>query len=186
MNENISNSEADHAIKKMLIISGICFLFLITELVGGIIANSLAIISDAAHLFSDLSGFMISIIALWIGKKRANSKYTFGYYRAEVIGALISVITIWILTYMLVLEAVDRLINPTVINAKVMLLTAIIGLICNLAMVKVLHSGPHTGHGHGHHGCSHSHGGTDRKVSTGSGGDMIELEDKKEYIFIKC
>jgi zinc transporter 2 len=192
------SNNTDTAIRKMLIISGICIIFLITELIGGILANSLAIISDAAHLFSDLSGFMISIAALWIGKKKANSKYTFGYYRAEVIGALISVITIWILTYMLVEEAVERIVHPIPINAPVMLLTAIIGLVCNLAMMKVLHSsphGPHAGcsHGHGghsHHGHehdhSHNHLPSERKGLVAENGDqsvILELEDRKDYGF---
>jgi zinc transporter 2 len=163
----------DNAIRKMLIISAICLFFLLTELVGGIIANSLAIISDAAHLFSDLSGFMISIVALYIGKKKANGKYTFGYYRAEVIGALISVVMIWIMTYMLVMEAIERIIHPTSINAPVMLLTAVIGLICNLAMVKVLHSGDH-----GHSGCSHGHNHVhDHMLNESSNDIVLELKE---------
>jgi zinc transporter 2 len=142
-------SNEDEAIKKMIRISLICIGFLLAELVGGIVANSLAILTDAAHLLSDLSGFIISIIAIWIGKKPANSKYTFGYYRAEVIGALISVVTIWILTGVLLKEAYDRLVNPSEINAPIMLLVSIIGLICNFMMLKVLHSSEGT--------CHHSH-----------------------------
>ena len=140
-------------LRKMFYTVGICIVFIICEIVGGIIANSLAILSDAAHLFSDLSGFIISIIAMIIGKRKANSSYTFGYYRAEVIGALISVITIWILTVILIQEAYERFIRPTPIDSKVMLITAIIGLICNLSMMSVLHS---SGHSHGA-GCSHGH-----------------------------
>jgi zinc transporter 2 len=142
-----SNSKSDLALRKLIIISLICSLFLITEIIGGILANSLAIISDAAHLLSDLSGFFISIIAIWIGKKKANNIYTFGYYRAEVIGALISVITIWLLTAALLKEAFERIIKPSEIYSPAMILTAIIGLICNLAMMKVLHSKD----GHCHH-----------------------------------
>jgi cation diffusion facilitator family transporter len=146
------SKKSDETIKKMLKISIICLCFLIAELIGGVIANSLAILSDAAHLSSDLSGFVISLFSLYIGKKKANNKFTFGYHRAEVIGALVSVVTIWILTGILIKEAVDRLINPSEINAVVMLLTSIFGLICNLAMFKVLHST----HNH-HHGCNHDH-----------------------------
>jgi zinc transporter 2 len=180
----MSDSNTDNAIRKMLIISGICTIFLFTELIGGVIANSLAIISDAAHLFSDLSGFMISIIALWIGKKKANQKYTFGFYRAEVIGALVSVVTIWIMTYMLVEEAVERLIHPIAINAPVMLLTALIGLVCNLAMIKVLHSSPNGQHGHG--GCSHGHHHENTSERNGliiNDNTILELEEKKNYGF---
>jgi zinc transporter 2 len=152
MNKNeLENSNI--ALKKIIKVSIICVFFLTSEMIGGIIANSLAIISDAAHLFSDLLGFVISILALSIGKKRANDQYTFGYYRAEVIGALISVITIWFLTILLIQEAINRLINPTEINAPVMFLTAVIGLVFNLAMIKVLHS--EHGHSHGIGSCNH-------------------------------
>jgi zinc transporter 2 len=152
-------TDQDEALRKMIIISIICTLFLISELIGGVIANSLAILTDAAHLCSDLSGFIISIIAIYIGKKKPNKTYTFGYYRAEVLGALISVITIWILTGLLLKEAYDRLITPSEIKAGVMLLIAVLGLICNLAMMKVLHSGHEHGGGcsHGHAGHSHNH-----------------------------
>jgi len=53
--------------KILLIVSAVCFLFMVIELVGGILANSLAIMTDAAHLFSDISGFFISIFSIWIG-----------------------------------------------------------------------------------------------------------------------
>ena len=160
MNKNeLDNSNI--ALKKIIRVSIICVFFLTSEMIGGIIANSLAIMSDAAHLFSDLLGFVISIIALWIGKKKANDKYTFGYNRAEVIGALISVITIWFLTILLIQEAVNRLIYPTEINAPVMFFTAVIGLLFNLAMIKVLHS--EHGHSHGISPCNHNKTSNDKQ-----------------------
>jgi cation diffusion facilitator family transporter len=149
-NEEQYDASQDLAIKKMLKITAICTGFLVAELVGGIISNSMAIISDAAHLLSDLSGFVISILALYVARKKPNKIYTFGYYRAEVIGALVSVITIWFLTGLLLKEAVERLLNPPPIQAGVMLITSIIGLICNLAMLKVLHSGGSCHHSHDH------------------------------------
>ena len=124
----------------MVIVSLICILFMMAEIIGGLLANSLAIITDAAHLFSDLSGFLISIFAIMIGQKPANKIFTFGYHRAEVLGALTSVITIWILTCFLLKEAIDRIANPTPIDAKIMLITSIFGLFCNLVMMEVLHS----------------------------------------------
>ena len=145
MNKNEDNEECKHesikkiekakqnkenlALKKMVIVSLICILFMMAEIIGGLLANSLAIISDAAHLFSDLSGFLISIFAIMIGQKPANKIFTFGYHRAEVLGALTSVITIWILTCFLLKEAIDRIANPTPIDAKIMLITSIFGLL---------------------------------------------------------
>lgn len=142
---------SDEAMRKMIKISMVCVGFMIIEIIGGLLAGSIAIISDAAHLFSDMSGFLISILAIWIGKRGSNSKYTFGYNRAEVIGAMISVITIWILTAILIYEALERIRNPTEIDAKTMFITAVIGLACNLSMMNILHSG------HGHGNCSHGH-----------------------------
>ena len=156
MNKNEDNEECKHesikkiekakqnkenlALKKMVIVSLICILFMMAEIIGGLLANSLAIITDAAHLFSDLSGFLISIFAIMIGQKPANKIFTFGYHRAEVLGALTSVITIWILTCFLLKEAIDRIANPIPIDAKIMLITSIFGLFCNLVMMEVLHS----------------------------------------------
>lgn len=148
------NSQSEEALRKMIKISMVCIGFMIVEIIGGLLAGSIAIISDAAHLFSDMSGFLISIVAIWIGKRGSNSKFTFGYNRAEVIGAMISVITIWILTAVLIQEAIIRIRFPTPIDAITMFVTAVIGLGCNLAMIKILHSGP----GHSHGNCGHSHG----------------------------
>ena len=79
---------------------------------------------------------------------------SYGYHRSEVIGALCSVAIIWGLTIWLLYEAiVNRLFNPVEINGLVMMITAAIGLVINLCMMKVLHSTPG-----GHAGCSHSHG----------------------------
>ena len=128
------------ALRKMVVVSLICILFMMAEIIGGLLANSLAIITDAAHLFSDLSGFLISIFAIMIGQKPANKIFTFGYHRAEVLGALTSVITIWILTGFLIKEAIDRLAKPSPIDSKIMLITSIFGLLCNLVMMQVLHS----------------------------------------------
>jgi zinc transporter 2 len=178
--EHHSTSESDQAMRKMIKISIICFLFLLAEVIGGLIANSLAILTDAAHLSSDLSGFVISIIAIYIGKKKPNKKYTFGYYRAEVIGALISVITIWLLTGLLIKEAIDRFINPSEIYAPVMLLTALLGLVCNLAMMKVLHSGPGGCH-HGHHQIEKNH-----NHSNGHDHSHNKLQDLDSSIELCC
>lgn len=61
----------------------------ITELVGGYIAGSLAVMTDAAHLFSDFIGFIVSLISIWISRLPANKTMTFGYYRSEVMGAFL-------------------------------------------------------------------------------------------------
>jgi zinc transporter 2 len=79
---------------------------MIVEIIGGALAHSMAIMTDAAHLLSDFSGFLISIFSIWIGTRPASNNMSYGYHRAEIIGALGSVMLIWGLTLWLIWEAV--------------------------------------------------------------------------------
>lgn len=127
-------------ITKLLKVSIFSGIFMLIEFFGGYIAGSLAIMSDAAHLLSDLTGFLISMFSLYIALRPANFKLTYGYSRAEVIGALSSILIIWCLTVWLVIEAVDRLYNPVRIQGLTMVGIAACGLTFNLIMSKILTS----------------------------------------------
>lgn len=119
--------------RKLIIASLLCLLFMIGETFGGLLANSLAIATDAAHLLTDFASFMISLFSIWMASRPATKKMSFGYYRAEVIGALTSVLLIWVVTGILVLMAIQRLISGQYeIDAPVMLITAGIGVIVNI------------------------------------------------------
>ena len=141
--------------RKLVLVSMVCIVFMAIEIIGGVIASSLALLSDAAHLFSDFSGFAISIIALYVSNR--TKKLPSGFSRAEVLGAMVNVLMIWILTIWLVSEAVSKIITPEDVDGKIMFYIACIGLVSNLIMMKVLHSGEH-GCSHGGIGHSHSHG----------------------------
>jgi zinc transporter 2 len=80
--------------------------------VGGYYANSIAIYTDTAHLASDLIGFAMSIVALKISMKPASKELTYGWHRAEIIGTMISVIFLFAITFWLLVEASNRIINP--------------------------------------------------------------------------
>lgn len=133
-------SENHRIIAKLKKVCIFCFTFMCVELVGGYFANSLAIMTDAAHLLSDLSGFFISMISLYIALRPADNKLSYGYHRAEVIGSLISISIIWLLTIWLIYEAVLRLFNPRPIKALLMLSIACLGLLFNIIMAKILMS----------------------------------------------
>jgi len=130
----------DEAFKKLGIVVGICFLFMIVEIAGGIVSNSLAILTDAAHMMSDVGGMGISMISIWIGKKAATSKNSFGYHRAEVLGALVSIIVIWLMVVWLSWEATTRMffLDDINIDAPIMLGTAFISLACNIFNLIIL------------------------------------------------
>ncbi|CAN7988872.1 unnamed protein product, partial [Ixodes hexagonus] len=118
---------------------------------GGILANSLAIATDAAHLLTDFASFMISLFSLWMGGRPATKRLSFGWYRAEVIGALTSVIMIWAVTGVLVYMAILRMINREYnIQADIMLISATVGVIVNIIMGLALQIHPPSAFGHSH------------------------------------
>jgi len=154
--------------KKLLWVSIVCIIFIGIEVAGGKISNSLSIWNDAAHMFADFSGFAISMSAIWIAGIKASNSMSYGYHRAEIVGALISVLLIWVMTGVLVNEAIHRLIDGDYeIESFVMLIVAVVGLICNIMMGQILHSaGGHHGHSHGGGGHGHSHGHSEKKKDT--------------------
>ncbi|KAL5509429.1 hypothetical protein EMCRGX_G004802 [Ephydatia muelleri] len=160
------DSSRSRARNKLLVACVIALIFMVGEVLGGYFANSLAIMTDAAHMLSDFGGFMISLFALWVGSRPPSKNMSFGWHRAEVVGAVISVLIIWVLTGVLVYEAILRIINQDYeIDADIMLITACAGVFVNVFMMGVLghgHShGGGGGHGHSHGGGGgHSHGGS--------------------------
>ena len=137
---------------KLLIVSVICFLFMAGEFAGGYISGSLAIMTDAAHMLSDVAGFMISYFAIYMGNRPASFSMSFGYHRAEILGAMASILLIWGLIIWLLIEAVERCVNPEEIDGEIMLITAVVGLLCNIVNIFTLHS---CGGGHSHHDHHH-------------------------------
>ncbi|XP_060916193.1 proton-coupled zinc antiporter SLC30A2 isoform X1 [Labrus mixtus] len=163
-----SHSQADregekkHARMRLYLVSVICLIFMIGEIIGGYFADSLAVMTDAAHLMADLSSFIISLISLWLSSRPASHKLSYGWHRAEILGALLSVFTIWLVTGVLVYLAVDRVINDNYnIEGTIMLITSGCGVLANIVMALTLHQ---SGHGHSHGGLSsHGHGHSHKK-----------------------
>lgn len=125
--------------KKLFFVSCICFLFMVTEAVGGYISGSIAILADAAHMFSDVAGFMISFFSIYIARRKSSLSHSMGYHRAEILGALASVFFIWVLLVWLNWSATNRILNGVPdIDARLMLITACFGLACNLLNLLAL------------------------------------------------
>ena len=94
--------------------------------------------TDSAHLASDLIGFAISIISLKIAQRDSNDTLSFGWHRAEIIGSIVSLSSIWIMTVFLLGEATKRFFEPPQVQANLMLPISIMGLIFNLIQMKIL------------------------------------------------
>jgi cobalt-zinc-cadmium efflux system protein len=117
------------------------FLITIAEIIGGIFSGSLSLISDALHNFSDGIAIIITYIAMKLGKKPKTLKYTFGLKRAEILAAIINSSTLIVISFFLIKEAIDKIINPTPITGYLMLIVATIGLIANIAGTLLLKKG---------------------------------------------
>jgi len=111
----------------------------LAEFIGGIISGSLALLSDALHNLNDTTSLGISLFARKVSKKEANKEKTFGYKRAEIIGAFINLITLVIIALFLIKEGVERFYNPQPIDGLVMFIVAIIGLLGNVITAVLLY-----------------------------------------------
>ena len=130
------------AMFKLKVISSVCCTFMIIEFIFGYLAGSLAIMSDATHLLSDLAGFLISLFSLIVALKPANKDFTFGYHRFEVLGALASILIIWALTVWLLIAAVYRIKHPNPIVGLIMVCIAAGSLVFNIIMNRILAYNP--------------------------------------------
>ncbi|KAK6181245.1 hypothetical protein SNE40_009139 [Patella caerulea] len=163
------NDDKRVAKSKLLIVLCLCLLFMVIEAIGGVLSNSLALFTDVLHLGSDLISFLISLLAIYLSQKPPSRTMSFGYHRAEVVGALFSVLFIWMISGILCYIATLRIIHEhyTDVKADEMLITASLGVVFNLIMVGVLHTNvfyclsvehSNFGHNHSHRpGDSHSH-----------------------------
>ncbi len=113
-------------------------IILIAEVIGGILTNSLALLSDAAHVFSDLFALVLSYVAIRIAMKPVNLSKTFGYHRSEVFAGLINGITLIIITAWIFHEAYQRFKIQEEVLAKEMLVIALIGLLANIIVALKL------------------------------------------------
>lgn len=113
---------------------------MIAEAVGGWITNSLALIADAGHMFTDVAALTLTLSAIWFGGRAATSKKTYGYYRLEILAAFINGIALVLLSIWVVVEAVGRWNDPPEVAGLQMSLIAVGGLIVNIIAAFLLHS----------------------------------------------
>jgi cobalt-zinc-cadmium efflux system protein len=117
--------------------------YMVVELVGGIYSNSLALLADAGHMLSDAGALGLAIFASWFSRRPASARHTYGYYRAEILEALVNAATLIVIAVFIFLEAYQRLWSPPAVHGGVMLGVAAGGLLVNLFGLWALHDGRH-------------------------------------------
>jgi cobalt-zinc-cadmium efflux system protein len=122
------------------LIAALCLiaLFIVGEVTVAVLARSLALLSDAAHMVSDVAALAVSLVALRLAQRAPKGGLTFGLKRAEVLAALISGATLLVLAAVLVFEAVFRLASPQTVQGGAVIATAAAGIVVNLAVTRQL------------------------------------------------
>ncbi|XXG66954.1 hypothetical protein AAC387_Pa06g0408 [Persea americana] len=168
--------ERSASMQELLMAIVLCVLFMSVEVVGGMKANSLSILTDATHLLSDVAAFAISLFSLWASGWEANPRRSYGFFRIEILGTLVSIQLIWLLTGILVYAAIFRIIHQTgEVEGWQMFVVAAFGLIMNIITALFL------GHHHGHGGHSHIHGHGELDHSHEDHSHLDHSHDKEEH-----
>ena len=112
---------------------------LVVEVVGGILTNSLALLADAGHVFTDVVGVSLALGAIWIAGRPASDERTFGWYRAEILAAVVNALLLFGVAVFILVEAWRRLAQPVEVLSGLMLVVAVAGGAANLVALWVLH-----------------------------------------------
>ncbi len=120
-----------------LVLTGV---FFVAEVVGGIISNSLALLADAGHMFTDVAALGLSLFVAWFSRQPATPEKTYGYLRWEVLAAFINGAALLVVSAGIIWEAVNRLRDPQDIASTTMLVIALGGLAVNIICAWILHS----------------------------------------------
>ncbi len=131
------------AMRRLGLALALAFSFMVAEVVGGVLANSLALLADAGHMLSDAGALGLALFAAWIARRPPSPRRTWGYYRAEILAALANGAALLAIAAFIVAEALRRLGDPPQVRPGVMIPVAALGLVVNLAMLAVLSGSRH-------------------------------------------
>jgi len=120
---------------------GMTSIFLVAEVVAGIVFNSLALLADAAHMFTDVAALAIAVAALRVARRPADAKRTFGYHRFEILAAAFNAVLLFGVAVYILYEAYGRFNAPADVQPVGMLVVAVLGLLVNLVSMRLLRSG---------------------------------------------
>ena len=119
---------------------GITAVFMVVELLGGLLSNSLALIADAAHMLTDVAALGLSLFVLWFSRRPARPERTYGYLRLEILAALVNGVTLVVISLAIFWQAYQRLLAPQPVEGGLMLIVAAGGFLVNLVAARMLHS----------------------------------------------
>lgn len=108
------------------------------EVIGGIIANSLALLADAGHMVTDAAAIGLALVAMWVAGRPASAQRTFGFHRVEILTALLNALTLWLIAAWIFFEAYQRFLDPPEVRGALTLVVGAGGLVVNIGTVWIL------------------------------------------------
>jgi cobalt-zinc-cadmium efflux system protein len=127
--------------RRLLWALAISAVYFIAELVAGFATNSLALLSDAGHMLSDIGAMALSLFAFRMAKRPATHQSTYGFHRVEILAALFNGLTLWLIVGVIFAAAYNRFAQPPVVESFGMMIVAVFGLLVNIAAAAILHGG---------------------------------------------
>ncbi|WP_394189469.1 cation diffusion facilitator family transporter [Paenisporosarcina quisquiliarum] len=137
-NHNHGSDQREGNKKGLIIALTITTGIMVLEFFGGIITNSLALLSDSGHMLSDASSLALSLVAIRFASRPPSPTKTYGYYRFEILAALFNGLTLFLISGFIIYEAIQRFNEPPSVSSGTMILIAIIGLIANILSAVTL------------------------------------------------
>ena len=125
--------------RRLSVVLFLTALYMLAEVVGALWTGSLALLADAGHMFTDVAALILALSAVWFGARPATSKKTFGYYRLEIIAALVNGVALVVMSLLIFFGAYERWLDPPVVRSGPMMLVAVGGLAVNLICAWILH-----------------------------------------------
>ena len=141
MGRDHAQSAAGKNKRGLAIVFGLTFLYLIAEVIGGLLTRSLALLADAGHMLTDVAGLGLALFAIWFAERAATPERTYGYYRVEILAALSNAIVLIGISLYILYEAYERFKNPPEVESGAMLIVAAIGLVINIVGILILRAG---------------------------------------------
>ena len=125
---------------KLAAVLGLTTAYLIAEVVGGLITGSLALLADAGHMMTDVAGLALALLAIWFAARPATPERTYGYYRVEIMAAVVNAVVLLLISVFILFEAYRRFLDPPEVASGWMLVVAAVGLVVNLVGIVILRS----------------------------------------------
>jgi cobalt-zinc-cadmium efflux system protein len=139
MTDDNANRNSD--IKRVQVALVLTGTFMLVEVAGGILSGSLALLADAGHMLTDTMALALSAIAFRVSSRPADAKRSYGYQRFQILAAFVNGLSLFVIVGWILIEAIQRILQPPVVMGQTMLIVAAAGLVINIIVFAVLHGG---------------------------------------------